>query len=75
MSGGQIMVVLIVMIACTAGILKARYNAGRSRPGDPGAIDAERNGQNLSSAIRVFVLSAFRERADGPVVSAGCREG
>ena len=40
-----------------------------------GAIDAERNGQNLSSAIRVFVLAAFRERAGGPVVSAGCREG
>jgi len=28
-----------------------------------GTIDAERNGQNLSSAIRVFVLAAVREPA------------
>ncbi|MCJ2039468.1 ribbon-helix-helix domain-containing protein [Methylobacterium sp. J-059] len=28
-----------------------------------GAIDAGRDGQNLSSAIRVFVLASFRERA------------
>ena len=31
MSGVQIMVVLIVAIACTTGILKARYAAARPR--------------------------------------------
>jgi predicted DNA-binding ribbon-helix-helix protein len=34
-----------------------------------GEIDAGRDGQNLSSAIRVFVLRSIQERTEGP--SAG----
>ena len=34
MSGGQIMVVLIVMIACLTGILKAKYQSERRRGGE-----------------------------------------
>lgn len=36
---------------------------GRSLAALVGEIDAGRDGQNLSSAIRVFVLAAFREAA------------
>lgn len=34
MSGGQVMVVLIVAIVMVASILKARYNARRPNPGE-----------------------------------------
>lgn len=39
-----------------------------------GAIDAGRGGQNLSSAIRVFVLEAVRAPDEGPP-SAGSARG
>lgn len=42
MSGGQIMIVLIVAIACAAGILKSRYAAARpSEPEDEGTRDPD----------------------------------
>ncbi|ACA15625.1 Uncharacterized arylsulfate sulfotransferase-like protein [Methylobacterium sp. 4-46] len=39
---------------------------GLSVPALIGRIDAGRAGQNLSSAIRVFVLRALQEEAGGP---------
>jgi predicted DNA-binding ribbon-helix-helix protein len=51
---------------------------GRSVHGVIAEIDRERGGRNLSSAIRVFVLAALRERAGVELSSAdaqAAREG
>ena len=47
---------------------------GQSMPALIGAIDADRGGQNLSSAIRVFVLHAMREQALSPPRGRGPAE-
>ena len=56
MSGGQIMIVLIVMIACVAGVLKARFNGGQSsrrEAGSPPAVESP-NAARLRDAGRPF---------------------
>ena len=55
MSGGQWMVILIVAMVMVAGVLKARYGAGRDRQGNPLATpgnDAET--QRLREEVKVL---------------------
>ena len=55
MSGGQWMVILIVAMVMVAGVLKARYGAGRDRHGNPLATpgnDAET--QRLREEVKVL---------------------
>ena len=60
MSGGQIMVVLIVAIACAAGILKAKYQAERPRASkhgkgsDPDAARLREEVRTLKERIAVL---------------------
>ena len=58
-----------------AALGEVAASRGQSVQALVGAIDAGRNGENLSSAIRVFVLAAVRTSAAPIGVSAGCGEG
>ena len=70
MNGGQMMVVLIVLVACFAGVLKAKYRAGR-RVEDQVAPQDRIDTQLLADELRrlrerVAVLERIATDGDAP---------
>ncbi|WP_240499935.1 hypothetical protein [Sphingomonas montana] len=70
MGGGQMMVVLIVMIACIAGVMKAKYQT-QQRAADDAAPQDRIDTQLLADEVRrlrerVVVLERIATDGEGP---------
>lgn len=70
MNGGQMMVVLIVLVACFAGVLKAKYKAAHRAP-DEGTPQDRVDTQLMADELRrlrdrVAVLERIATDSEGP---------